>query len=282
MSLLVISGISGAGKTQAATTLEDIGYNVVDNLPPSLLLAVSKLNEANNVAVIIDSRSKDKYDTLLEECNKLKQAGIEYQLVFLDCEQDVILGRYKETRRTHPLTSKKYPTLESAIEHEYQLSKEIKDAADIVIDTTKIDSHQLKKLIKDTFKLEDYQGITIKLISFGFKNGLPSEADLVYDVRCMPNPFYINELKPLSGNDQEVVDYIFGFEQSTRLLNMMNDFIHFSLPYYIEEGKNELVIGIGCTSGHHRSVAFVNKIRPLLEDLGYNIVVIHRDIDKRF
>ena len=282
MSLLVISGISGAGKTVATNTLEDMGYYCIDNLPPELLIPVSKLNYTGELAVIIDSRSKEKYQSLLSEIEKLKKEEIDYKLLFLYCDKDTILGRYKYTRRTHPLVSDENPSLQDAIEDEFALCKDVMEAADIVIDTTHLSNAQFRKTIMDTFKFESYQGLTIKLISFGYKNGLPSEADLVYDVRCMPNPFYIPELRQYSGLDKQVVDYVFSFQQSETLLDKMEDFVKYSLPYFVEEGKTELVIAIGCTSGHHRSVAFTEKLKERLSDSDHRIMVMHRDIDKEF
>ena len=282
MSLLVITGISGAGKTLVSDTLEDIGFNCIDNLPPELLVSVSRISDVDKLAVIIDGRSKQKYDDLLKQLEQLKQEGIDYHLLFLDCEKDVVLGRYKYTRRPHPLLSDQLPTLEQAIEHEIEMSAEIRDRADLVIDTSHLQAAQLKKMIVDTFQNTDYHGMTIKIITFGYKNGIPSDADLLFDVRCVPNPYYKPELKNLSGNDQPVVDYIFSFPQAEGMISRISDFISYSLPLYIEEGKKELVIGVGCTSGHHRSVAFANSLKERLSSLKYPVVILNRDIDKGF
>lgn len=282
MSVLVISGISGAGKSVALHTLEDVGYYCIDNLPPALLGAVSKLNVNNKLAVTIDSRSLDKYETVLVEMENLKKEGIEIHSLFLYCEKDIILKRYKQTRRKHPLLSEETPTLEMAIEKEFDLCQSVMEEFDVVIDTSYTNNSKLRQLIIDTYTQNDYKGIIIKLISFGYKNGLPSEADLVYDVRCMPNPFYIEKLRNHTGLEDCVFDYVFSFEQANTFASMMSEFIKKSLPYYIEEGKNELVIGIGCTSGHHRSVSFVRKLTEDLKELNQRIIVIHRDIEKDF
>jgi len=280
--VLVISGISGAGKSVFLKTLEDIGYYCIDNLPPALLVAVSKLNVNKKLAVVIDVRSNELYDTLLNEIDNLKKENIEYTLVFLDCDRDTILNRYKYTRRSHPLISEEHPTLESAIDYEYRMCKRVKNEADIVIDTSHFNHSQLRQYAIDSFKQDDYKSLTIKLISFGYKNGLPLEADLVYDVRCLPNPFYIAELKMNSGLDDNVYNYVFSFEQSEVFAQKIFDFIKYALPYYVEEGKNELVVAIGCTGGRHRSVAFTRHLENLLKDLKHRIITYHRDINKEF
>lgn len=282
MSVLVVSGISGAGKSVFLKALEDIDYYCIDNLPPALLVAVSKLNVNKKLAVVIDVRSNELYDTLLNEVDNLKRENIDYTLVFLDCDKDSILSRYKYTRRSHPLISQKHPTLESAIDYEYELCKRVKNEADIVIDTTHFNPVQLRQYIIDAFKQDGYKSLTIKLISFGYKNGLPLEADLVYDVRCLPNPFYIAELKMSSGLDDNVFDYVFSFKQSEVFGEKIFDFIKYALPYYVEEGKNELVVAIGCTSGRHRSVAFVRHLERKIEQLNHRIITFHRDIEKEF
>lgn len=282
VSVLVVSGVSGAGKSVFLKTLEDIGYYCIDNLPPALLVAVSKLNVNNKLAVVIDVRSNELYDTLLSEIANLKKENIDYTLVFLDCDKDTILSRYKYTRRSHPLISQEYPTLERAIDYEHRLCKRVKNEADIVIDTSHFTPAQLRQYIIDSFKQDDYKNLTIKLISFGYKNGLPLEADLVYDVRCLPNPFYIEKLKMKSGLDDSVYNYVFSFTQSEVFAQKIFDFIKYALPYYVEEGKNELVVAIGCTSGRHRSVAFARYLGNSLKELNHRIITFHRDIEKEF
>ncbi|MBQ6654711.1 MAG: RNase adapter RapZ [Erysipelotrichaceae bacterium] len=282
MSLLVISGLSGAGKSMASNTLEDVGYSCIDNLPPELLLSVSRISDVDRLAVIIDGRSKEKYDTLLQQLETLKKEGIDYHLLFLDCDPDVLLGRYKYTRRPHPLQSEEFPNLQDAIDYEIQFSSDIKERADTVIDTSHLKPGQFRKILTDCFMGEDYNGMTVKIISFGYKNGIPADADLLYDVRCLPNPYYVNELKNLSGNDKEVCDYVFSFENARRVLDMISEFVTYTLPLYIEEGKKELVVGIGCTSGHHRSVSFANALNEKLSNAKVRTVVLHRDIDKAY
>ncbi len=286
MSLLIISGLSGAGKSLVSNCLEDLGYFCIDNLPPQLLSAVSKLQadstSANKMAVVMDSRSQEMFEQLDDELDRLDADGIPYKLVFLFAEPDVLLNRYKQTRRKHPLLSEQTPSLEDAIRKEIEQTKAIHDRADYEIDTSYLKNSQLRQTIIDMFGEHEYDGIVIKLISFGYRNGIPNEADLVFDVRCMPNPFYIDELRTKNGLDKEVYDYVFSFEQSRNMGEDIARFVTSYMPYYTSEGKNELIIAIGCTSGHHRSVSFVKYVKNKLEDSKYQIIEIHRDIDKEF
>ena len=286
MSLLIISGLSGAGKSLVCNCLEDLGYFCIDNLPPQLLSAVSKLQADSStdrkMAVVMDSRSQEMFDTLDDELDRLDADNIPYKLVFLFAEPDVLLNRYKQTRRKHPLLSEQIPTLEDAIKKEIEQTQHIHDRADYEIDTSYLKNSQLRQTIIDMFGERDYNGIVIKLISFGYRNGIPNEADLVFDVRCMPNPFYIDELRNKNGLDKEVYDYVFSFPQSRDMGEDIVSFITRYMPYYTSEGKNELIIAIGCTSGHHRSVSFVAYARNKLKDSKYQIIEVHRDIDKEF
>ena len=286
MSLLIISGLSGAGKSLVSNCLEDLGYFCIDNLPPQLLSAVSKMqadsSSARKMAVVIDSRSQEMFETLNAELDRMDSEGIPYKLVFLFAEPDVLLNRYKQTRRKHPLMSEQIPSLEDAISKEIEQTEAIHNRADYEIDTSHLKNAQLRQTIIDMFKETDYEGITVKLISFGYRNGIPNEADLVFDVRCLPNPFYIEELKNMNGLDKEVYDYVFSFEQSREMGNDIAGFVTKYMPYYTTEGKNELIIAIGCTSGHHRSVSFVTYVREKLKESRYQIIEIHRDIDKEF
>ncbi|MBE6115921.1 MAG: RNase adapter RapZ [Erysipelotrichaceae bacterium] len=286
MSLLIISGLSGAGKSLVCNNLEDIGYFCIDNLPPKLLIPVCRLQLDNrttkNMAIVVDSRSQEMFESFITELDALKQQGIDYQLIFINCERDTLLTRFKQTRRKHPLVSAKLPSLERAINKEIEICLPVMERADIVIDTTHLKAGQLRQNIIDAFKDADYGGMTIKLISFGYRNGIPNESDLVYDVRCLPNPFYIEELKHNSGLDDNVYEYVFGFEQSVSMAEKIMDFLYEFIPYYQREGKNELVVSIGCTSGHHRSVSFVRYIEEKLKKTQYRTVIVHRDIDKEY
>ena len=284
MSLLIISGISGSGKSTACNTLEDMGYFCIDNLPPQLLLPVAKLQaegQTKKMAVVIDSRSRNMFDTFLSELDELDENGIKYRLVFIYTEPDVILTRFKQTRRRHPL-SDVYKTLEEAIDAEYRLCQPIQERADIEIDTTYLNIRQLRENVADLFRESEYEDLTIKLVSFGYRNGIPNEADLVFDVRCLPNPFYIPELKEHTGEEDPVYDYVFSFDQSKVMGDKIVEFMKYFLPYYVEEGKKELVVALGCTSGHHRSVAFVRYLEEKLKDTNYQVVTVNRDINKEF
>ena len=286
MSLLIISGLAGAGKSVVCNNLEDIGYYCIDNLPPKLLTPVCRLQTDNattkNMAVVVDSRSLEMFDDFVMELENLKQQNIDFKLVFITCDSDVLLNRFKQTRRKHPLVSKKLPSLEDAINKEIDITRPVRNMADIEIDTTYLKIGQLRQNIIDMFKDSDYDGMTIKLVSFGYRNGIPSESDLVYDVRCLPNPFYIDELKHCSGLDDSVYDYVFSFPQSVSMAGKIMDFLYEFIPYYQSEGKNELVVSIGCTSGHHRSVSFVRYVADKLKNTQYRTVIVHRDIDKEF
>ena len=283
MNVLIISGISGSGKSLASNTLEDLGYFCIDNLPAKLLSQACKLQGSlqKRLAVVIDSRSQD-YDTLNEELDKLKEEGIDYKLLFIYANSSVIMNRFKQTRRKHPLVSARIPSLEEAIRREYELCLPIQMRADYEIDTSHLSAGKMKETLTEMFSEGPYSAMTVKLVSFGYRNGLPSEADLIYDVRCLPNPFYIPELRNFSGLDDPVYDYVFSFEQSKIMGEKILDFLHVFLPYYAEEGKTELVVALGCTSGHHRSVSFVRRLQEGLRDSAYRVVVIHRDIEKEF
>ncbi len=287
MSLLIISGISGSGKSQVSNALEDLGYFCIDNLPPQMLTPVAKLSQDDSVArdlcVVIDARSQNMFQTFKTEFARLRADHIDCKLVFISCEKDTILDRYKQTRRSHPLmVSNPQLSLTDAIDADYEMCRPVMALADYVIDTTHLSIQQLKRLVTDTFKQSDYQGLTIKLISFGYRNGIPADADLVLDVRCMPNPYYVAELKQLSGLDQAVYDYVFSFAQARTLADKYIDLVEYALPFYVEEGKAELDIAIGCTSGHHRSVAFVRNFEARLQHNDCNVVVIHRDIQQPY
>lgn len=284
MSLLIISGISGSGKSVTLDALEDQGYYCIDNLPPQLLLPMCRLQgdlNEKNIAVVVDSRSQEMFRTFNSELDTLEKDGYPFTLIFLYADQDVVLNRYQTTRRRHPLMTGSM-TVQQAIEKEFQLCESIRRRADEVIDTTQLTPVQLKNVVVDRFKLTGYEGMSVKLESFGYRNGIPSDADLVFDVRCVPNPYYVPQLKNHSGLDDPVYDYVFQFPDSRRLAGDIAGFLTTYLPKYQEEGKSELVVGIGCTSGHHRSVCFVRYLADALKDLNYRIVVVHRDIDKEF
>lgn len=285
MSLLIMSGISGAGKSSASHVLEDNGYFCIDNLPPSLLLPIARLQAESTayekMLVVIDSRSSDFYQELPKELKKLREDGFDYKLCFIYCRQEVVLNRYKQTRRKHPMATDDI-SLEEAISKEFELTAPIMAAADFVFDTSYLTVQQFKQAFNDAFIDQQYKGMSIKLISFGYRNGLPADADLVIDVRCLPNPYYVDELKNHSGLEDCVYNYIFSFPQSKTFVEKLRDFIIYSLPYYYSEGKNELVIAVGCTGGHHRSVAVTSYLQQQLSATSYRTICLHRDIDKPY
>jgi len=284
MSLFVITGMSGSGKSRAIESLEDVGFYCIDNLPPNFLLTLAQFAHdtaaVKNLAIVIDSRSKDMFSAFASELDKLRASGIEYKLIFIDCDDQVLLNRYKETRRKHPLMDDENISLEKAIFKERDILKSIKETADYQFDTTYLSAAQLKQAIIDVCEEAEASRLQLKFVSFGYKYGLPIDADVVFDVRCLPNPFYIPELKGLTGNDKVVYDYVFSFPQAIVFRDKLIDLLQFTVPLYIDEGKSQLVVAIGCTGGKHRSVSFVNYMVEHLKFEDVNMVITHRDIVK--
>ncbi|WP_312644458.1 RNase adapter RapZ [Hydrogenoanaerobacterium sp.] len=285
MEFLIVTGMSGAGKSGAANVLEDMGYYCVDNIPPALIAKFSEVcmqsgGKINKVAMVVDSRGGDLFGGLFESLEELKMNNNHYRILFLDCDDDVLITRYKETRRKHPLCESGTSSIEEAIHLERELLMPAKLKASYVIDTSLLTAAQLRDKIFDIFEQGDNTRLLINCMSFGFKYGLPSEADLVFDVRCLPNPFYIEQLKHQTGKDQPVEDYVLQFEQSRTLLAKLSDLLEYLVPLYVEEGKTQLMIAIGCTGGKHRSVVFTEKLGKFLADKGYRVVRNHRDMLK--
>ena len=285
MDLLIITGMSGAGKSRAIEALEDMGFYCIDNLPPNLLSTFAVLpgrsgDTIRRLAVTVDSRGGQLVETLpgqLEDCRK---KNIPYRVLFLDCDNATLMHRYKETRRKHPLVSRQHPSVEQAIVRDRELLRQARNIADYVVDTTHLTSAQLRSKLMDMFAGNKQNGMLINCMSFGFKNGSPAEADLMFDVRCLPNPFYIKELKLLTGIDAPVSEYVMSWEQSRTLYSKIEDLIDYLVPLYVHEGKSQLVVAFGCAGGHHRSVTFAEKLYKHLLEKGYNVVVNHRDIAK--
>lgn len=284
MQFSIITGMSGAGKSTVLKNLEDLGYFCVDNLPPTLIgkfadICFSPDSGINNVALGIDIRGGDFFKVLFEEIDKLKSADYKINMVFLEASDDVLMKRFKETRRRHPLVS--VGRIEDGIAEERILLKEAKRRADFIIDTSSLLTRELKNEIYKIFIEEkSYDNLIVSVLSFGFKYGIPSDADLVFDVRFIPNPFYLEELRSKSGNDQEVQDYVMKWESSKTFLNKLTEMVSFLLPHYVQEGKNQLVIAIGCTGGKHRSVTLANELQARLNADEYSVNVYHRDIQK--
>lgn len=284
MKLVIVTGLSGAGRTRALRCLEDMNWYCVDNMPPILIskfteMCIQSQGKLSKVAMVVDVRSGDAFSKIGEEIEALKQMDCNYEILFLDATDEVIISRYKETRRMHPM-SPMGRTLDG-IAKEREILKDIKSHATHIVDTSKLTPQQLKKCMRDLFFEEnETTGITIDILSFGFKYGIPLDSDLVFDVRFLPNPFYVTRLKPLTGFDREVEDYIMQYEQSNVFCNKLIDMVRFLMPYYVEEGKGNLVISIGCTGGRHRSVTIARILNNALEN-EFICHINHRDINKR-
>ena len=285
MEILVISGLSGSGKSRVAAYLEDIGYYSVDNLPAEMMVVFADYCAASKgrydrVALVYDVRSGEPAQKLIDALESMKGAGINCRMLFLEADTQSIINRYKETRRTHPL-AEAGGSVAQALQKERMLLQPVRDHADYVLDTSGFSTTKLHAEILNLFSdaaLED--GMHVNVLSFGFKNGIPVEADLLIDVRFMPNPYYIEELKRKTGLDDAVRDYVFSFSQTNDFMTRMKDMLSFLLPLYSEEGKTVLVLAIGCTGGHHRSVAVAHALAEFIEQAGYPVTEIHRDITR--
>lgn len=285
MEILVISGLSGSGKSRVAAYLEDIGYYIVDNLPAEMMVVFADFCAASKgrydrVALVYDVRSGEPAQKLIDALERMKGAGINCRMLFLEADTQSIINRYKETRRTHPL-AEAGGSVAQALQKERMLLQPVRDHADYVLDTSGFSTTKLHAEILNLFSdaaLED--GMHVNVLSFGFKNGIPVEADLVLDVRFMPNPYYIEEMKRKTGLDDAVRDYVFSFSQTNEFMRRMEDMLTFLLPLYSEEGKSVLVIAIGCTGGHHRSVAVTHALAEFVQQAGYPVTEIHRDITR--
>lgn len=287
MEFVILTGLSGAGKTNALHAMEDIGYYCVDNLPPLLLDTFYDLcdnatdSRMKKVAVVADARSGEMFADIPDVIAKLRLDGKRFRILFLDAKPDVLLTRFKSTRRKHPLISEiTSGSIEEAVDLEVELMKGVKAMADYVIDTTVMNPNELKNRVTTLFTAGAGEELLITCISFGFKYGIPPEADLVFDARCLPNPFYIKELKPLTGLDEAVRDYILGFEVTAQYMQKLCDYMDFTVPLYKKEGKSELVIGVGCTGGKHRSVTVARLLNAHFLENGQKSSIHHRDIWK--
>ena len=282
MEMVIVTGMSGAGKSTVVDTMEDIGYFCMDNLPVQLIGKVIDLATQSEIGIekmvlVIDVRS-GHLDRLGAELEKLDHT--KYRLLFLDCADEVLMRRYKETRRKHPLAEVSNHSVRDAIRRERALFAASGIEPDFTIDTTSLSVMKLKEKVQELFLNDVKKGLLVTCMSFGFKHGYPSEADLTFDVRCLPNPFYIESLKHQTGLDQGVHDYVMQFDQSKELLQKLTDLIDFLMPLYVKEGKSQLVIAFGCTGGKHRSVTFAEEMYRHLQQQGLLVSVNHRDIMK--
>ena len=286
MRFVIVTGMSGAGKSTALKMLEDKGYFCVDNLPVPLIPKLAELfvvpgTEMNKAALGVDIRSGHSFEELESVLGDLDAGAVKYEILYLESSDDVLIKRYKETRRFHPLTGSS-GRVDRGIVKERERILFLKKKADYLIDTSHMLTRELKMELNKIFvQNKEYKNLYITVLSFGFKYGIPSDADLVFDVRFLPNPYYLEELRPLSGNDPEVRNYVMENEKAVFFLKQLTDMIEFLIPNYIAEGKTQLVIGIGCTGGKHRSVTLANKLYEALERTeNYGVRIEHRDIGK--
>lgn len=286
MEFLIISGLSGAGKTRAADVMEDLDYYCVDNMPAALLptfaeLCMSAVERYEKVALVVDAREKDSMNELFEALAKLWDVGCEYSLLFLEADVQTIVKRYQETRRPHPLY-RPGESLEMSIRREIKLLEPLRERADYVINTTGLTQGQLQKELYSIFVGENSKRqMAVSVVAFGFKYGIPIDADMVFDVRFLPNPFYVDELRELTGLDKPVQEFVLEQADAMEFLNKVKDLIAFLLPRYIDEGKHRLTIAVGCTGGQHRSVAVAHELTEFINNrLGQNASLTTRELGR--
>jgi UPF0042 nucleotide-binding protein len=287
MRFVIVTGMSGAGKSTAMKFMEDMGFFCIDNLPIPLLdklvdFTTNFDTQMKNIAIGIDARSGESLDTVEGMLEILRQKDVKYEVLFLDAEDSVLVKRYKETRRSHPLAPRE--RVDKGIAMERKKLSYLKEKANYIIDTSRLLTRELKAELEKIFvRDEEFKSLFVTILSFGFKYGIPEDADIVMDVRFLPNPYYVEGLRPKTGNDVEIQQYVMQFPQAKEFLDKLEDLIAFLLPNYITEGKNQLVIGIGCTGGKHRSVTLANEIYKRMnrqEGRDYGLKIEHRDIEK--
>jgi len=285
MEFIVISGLSGAGKSQVASFMEDIGYFVVDNMPAPLIPKFAELCMAgqakyDRVSIVSDIRGGQTFDGLFAALSDLEEMGCDYKILYVEASPETIIKRYKETRRLHPL-ARDGRSLDEAVHRERTILEPVRDRAEYIVDTTALSTAKLRGEVLRLFGSGGpQQAMSVSVISFGFKYGIPIEADLVFDVRFLPNPYYIAELRHQTGLDKPVYDFIFGYQQTKDFMTYLERLIAFLLPQYVEEGKAALVIGVGCTGGQHRSVAVTRALADFIRQKGYDAVENHRDMTR--
>lgn len=284
MRFVIVTGMSGAGKRTALKMLEDAGYYCVDNLPVSLIPKFTELismpgNEISKVALGLDVRADSSFEEATHSIQQLKGSNPNVEILFLEANNLSLIKRYKESRRVHPLSAE--GRIEDGVERERVVLETIRKMSDYVIDTSNLLTRELKEELDGIFVHDDeYHSLIVNVMSFGYKKGVPVDADLMFDVRFLPNPFYIDDLKYKTGNDKEVQDYVLGFEETHEFLDKLTDMLSFLLPNYVKEGKYRLVVAIGCTGGKHRSVTIANELYKKLKSQGYGATIYHRDVDK--
>lgn len=286
MRFVIVTGMSGGGKSTALKMLEDAGFYCVDNLPVSLIEKFVELismpnSEISKVALGLDVRSDQSFEDATRVLQEMKQKGYQFEILFLDADVNVLIKRFKETRRIHPLAAD--GRVEDGVRTERRVLENIRRGADYVIDTSNLLTRELKEELDRIFVGNgEYNSLMVTVMSFGFKYGIPSDADLVFDVRFLPNPFYIDELKRKTGNDREVQDFVMKHEESEAFMDKLTDMLQFLIPNYVKEGKYRLVVAIGCTGGKHRSVTLANELYGRMKDRGtYGMKLYHRDVENR-
>lgn len=286
MRFVIVTGMSGGGKSTALKMLEDAGFYCVDNLPVSLIEKFVELismpnSEISKVALGLDVRTDQSFEDTTRILKQLKQKGYKFEILFMEAGENVLIKRYKETRRVHPLALD--GRVEDGVRMERKVLENVRRNADYVIDTSNLLTRELKEELDRIFvENGEYNSLMVTVMSFGFKYGIPADADLVFDVRFLPNPFYIDKLKEKTGNDKEVQDYVMNHAESEAFMNKLTDMIQFLIPNYVKEGKNRLVIAIGCTGGKHRSVTLANELYKRMKDKGnYGMKLYHRDVGNR-
>ncbi len=282
---VVITGLSGAGKSETIRCFEDLGYFCVDNLPPVLIPKFAELcaqsdGRINRIALVVDIRGGSFFDDVFDALESLEQNGFSYEILYLEAKEEVLIRRFKESRRRHPLSET--GGIAEGIHAESARLEEIRGKATRIIDTTDISVRELHESINQYYgELPEQEKMLVTIVSFGFKNGIPLDADLVFDVRFLPNPHYVDSLRALNGNQAEVSNYVLKWPITLRFLAKLYDFVEFLGPHYVKEGKANLIIGIGCTGGQHRSITVANKLGDYLRTKGYRVVTYHRDVDRR-
>lgn len=279
---VIITGLSGAGKSETVKCFEDLGYFCVDNLPPILIPKFAELcaqsdGRINRIALVVDIRGGSFFDDIFEALETLEQEGLSYEILFLEAREDILVRRFKESRRRHPLSASGGIT--EGIRAEISRLEEIRGKATMILDTSDITVRGLRELINQHYMDQpEQERMLITVVSFGFKNGIPLDADLVFDVRFLPNPHYVDSLRSLDGNFPEVANYVLKWPLALKFLSRLYDFMDFLAPQYVKEGKSNLIVAVGCTGGQHRSVTIANKLGDFLRTKGYRVVVDHRDI----
>lgn len=283
VQVIIITGQSGAGKSNVANCLEDMGYYCVDNLPPALLykfieLAMQSQGKIDRVALVIDVRGGDFFQDLFASLRELEQNGIAYEIIFLEASDEVLVQRFKESRRRHPLAPSS--RLVEAIQKERSMLEELRGRANLIINTSDLTPRELKDKLTDLFSTSRTGGFTVNVLSFGYKLGIPMDSDIIMDVRFLPNPFYDPQMRSMTGKDQMVIDYVLGAAVTRSFSRRFLNLLRFLIPYYIQEGKTNLAISIGCTGGQHRSVVLADYVGEHLKKAGYNTVILHRDLPR--